>query len=219
MPTFNDLPKAVREKIYRMHLVYNEPVSHTEQNQLHELGRVKGSYLQMPPLLRLSKKIEREAAPIFFAENTFSATFSHGMSRIVWATYPRHQRLVRSLIIEVPDRESIGYIFKQLPRFRNLEHLRIRVDEKALVGKMLMKRSAWQRTWEDPTPQQNLAVLNLPGLKNLMEISGIKRVEFVKKIDANSEEYGGPIPGGVLETQGQHCKCKSCQAPRHEDPV
>ena len=67
-----------------------------------------------------------------------------------------------------------------------------------------MKGSRHYEQWwllKDITPQQKLAILRHPGMTGLLTLSGIPHVEFTKLINWKKEEAGGPISGGVLETE------------------
>lgn len=70
MTNFWDLPKAVRERIYRLHLVQDLPVGRRDYFTSCNMPRGKHSKT-MPCLLAASTKIEREAVHIYFGENTF----------------------------------------------------------------------------------------------------------------------------------------------------
>jgi hypothetical protein len=74
MAKFWDLPKPVREQIYRLHLVQEDPVD--LKNFDAACGRNwtsiwPESHRKSPRLLEVCKKTEREAAGIYFGENTF----------------------------------------------------------------------------------------------------------------------------------------------------
>jgi hypothetical protein len=65
MKAFGDLPKPVREKIYRMHLVQDDPVKFSEFKAIcnctdeDEQSNKKIPRI-MPSLLQVSRRIERE---------------------------------------------------------------------------------------------------------------------------------------------------------------
>ncbi|KAK4545967.1 hypothetical protein LTR36_002531 [Oleoguttula mirabilis] len=213
MANFLDLPKPVRERIYELHLESQEPITSSQHRAIikHNWGEGARS---MPPLLRLSRKIEKEAMPFYYANNHFIFDTVNGILAMGYDTWPRHLRLVRKVtcvwkVSEVYATET----FKELARYKGLQELYIRVDEMAMLKKMLWRRNAHQRARvDDPTPQQQLAILRFPGIVGLLRLSGIPHVQFEKLLDRKGEAFGGPIPGGVLETQ----VAAKMQAPRNE---
>lgn len=204
MPNFNDLPKNVRKEIYRLHLCYEEPITLSEHTKIVQYTYGGSEHRSMPPIMQLSRMIEKEAAPFYYSQNHFLA---ENVSEMWWSflyrTWPRHARLIRK--VTVTWKATTTYAsegFKNVGRLKGLQELYIRVDEKAMLKRMLWRRSAWQRTgWDDPSPQQQLQILHYPGMAGLEALSGIPLVKFAKFIDGKGEESGGPIPGGVLETE------------------
>ncbi|KAK5724021.1 hypothetical protein LTR17_013683 [Elasticomyces elasticus] len=206
MPDFNDLPKAVRQKIYALHLTFDKPVTSSKHNKVVKFhhskcwGPDKQKYF-LPPLLTLSPQIEKEAAPYYYANNHFDMD---GSSSFMYYTSPLHLKMVRKATV-LWDRTGAGYMFKSLNRLKGLKELRIRVDELELLRNELNKgkgRRARRSVLVDPSPQQQLAILNAPGMSGLMSVHKVRHVEFIKKLKPNTgAEYGGPIPGGVLQTQ------------------
>lgn len=203
MANFNDLPKPVRERIYALHLEHDGLVTAGQHSDHIQRDFRDHLHRAMPPLLRLSRKTEKEAAPFYYANNHFVFNSPCGFSTMAYNTWPRHLSLVRKVTCTWD--ESARYAtegFNQIPRYKGLEQLYIRVDEMAMLKKMLWRYNAHQRAgFGDPTPQQQLAILRYPGMLGLLRLSDIPQAQFVKKVDRNGEEYGGPIPGGVLETQ------------------
>ncbi|KAK3656705.1 hypothetical protein LTR22_009684 [Elasticomyces elasticus] len=201
MPDFNDLPKAVRQKIYKLHLTYDEPVDAVSHNRNVAYTYAKyaaGQHTFMPPLLAVSLSIEKEAAPYYYRDNVF-ITHRYAID-VTTFVQDSHMKMIQSVIVQWPDTNATGS-FANLKRLKGLKELRIRVDELALVKKQLCRGKAVRFVTDDPSPQQQLAILQTPGLAGLMTLNKIKDVAFVKMIDGNGREYGGPIPGGVLETQ------------------
>ena len=65
MKGFCDLPKPVREKIYRMHLVQDDPIKFSDFQTICNFSEedekaTKKIPQMMPSLLQVSRKIERE---------------------------------------------------------------------------------------------------------------------------------------------------------------
>ncbi|TKA70508.1 hypothetical protein B0A55_07280 [Friedmanniomyces simplex] len=156
----------------------------------------------MPPILTLSENIEKEAAPYYYGQNEFLT--GGRLQSVTHITHPRHLKLIRRVIITWTDTYATEN-FMSLRRLKALANLRIRVDEKALLKRELGRGKGDQADQrfglDDPTPQQQLAIMQAPGIAGLRTLSKIGHVEFVKMVKRRGEEFGGPIPGGVLETQ------------------
>jgi len=65
MKGFYDLPKPVREKIYRMHLVQDDPVKFSEFKAICNCSDENEKSSEKPPrimpsLFQVSRKVERE---------------------------------------------------------------------------------------------------------------------------------------------------------------
>lgn len=200
MANFNDLPKAVRERIYAIHLERDEPIKIDKHYEMIQHKWAKN----MPPLLRISKKVEKEAMSFYYANNHFIFDNLMDLTSMNYSTWPRHLRLVRKVTFTWRVHESCATSihFEHLAHFKGLQELYIRVDEKGMVRKMLLRDSAHQRARiDDPTPQQQLTILRFPGIVGLLRVQGVPHVEFIKLVNKKGEEWGGPIPGGVLQTQ------------------
>ncbi|KAK5136072.1 hypothetical protein LTR08_004122 [Meristemomyces frigidus] len=207
MVTFNDLPRPVREQIYTLHLVQGEPVTIEKHRRLvnykHNYHDNVRSENFSPALLKVSKKIEREAARFYYGENQFDIASVAHAGCLVIGTYPRHLKLVRNVICTWSRYGGATEGFRYLSRLKGLEELTIRVDEKEMVREMCFARDG-QLRWShcsDPTPQQQLTLLRYPGMNGLLSLSGIPHVRFVERLDYNGEKQGGSISGGLLETQ------------------
>lgn len=83
--SFLDLPRELRDKIYRLALVQHPPniefaakthYSETSNSVVreHHFQRFRKEVLPWLGLLRVSKQINREAASIFYGENEFRFT-------------------------------------------------------------------------------------------------------------------------------------------------
>ncbi|KAK5116871.1 hypothetical protein LTR85_009131 [Meristemomyces frigidus] len=202
MANFNDLPKPVREQIYRLHLIRDGPITAAEHRKIVKHGHKTGCHRFMPPLLELSKKIEREAARIYYGGNHFAFDSPVDAYLLCSNTWPRHLRLIRKVTLTWNDNARMATeAFDGFGRMKDLAELLIRVDEKRMLRTMLLRRKAHQSFgWEDPTPQQQRAVLKFPGMVGLLRLSGIPLVRFLPMKNHDGQDAGGPIPGGVLET-------------------
>lgn len=202
MANFWDLPRPVREKIYRMHLVRDGPISREEHHQIvkHDPRTYRRHY--MPPLLCVSKKFEKEAAAIYYGENHFVFEPVSQAWMFAYRTFPRHLKLVRKVTCEwegTVSREG----FMAIARMKGLQELFIRVDEGFMVRQMIGSRHLRQTHRipdEELTPQHHLALIKHPGMSAVLSLSGIPHVQFIKAISWDKNEVGGPIPGGFLET-------------------
>ena len=66
MKGFCDLPKPVREKIYRMHLVQDDPVEFPEFKAFCNFSNDDDPPQIMPSLFQVSRKIDREGTFVKF---------------------------------------------------------------------------------------------------------------------------------------------------------
>ena len=87
MVNFWDLHKTVRQRTYRLHLVQNDPIDYDSFKQSHCGCNLQEAQLEarfdmtltkprwdpklIPNLLQAARKIDREAAQIYFGENSF----------------------------------------------------------------------------------------------------------------------------------------------------
>ncbi|KAK3624207.1 hypothetical protein LTR56_021143 [Elasticomyces elasticus] len=203
MPDFNDLPKAVRETIYGMHLTYRKPINQAKHKKIVKYKSTYGPdriKFFAPPLLAVSAEIEQEAAPFYYTSNVF--IIEDIWPQLTTYTSPKHLKLV-TRAIAVWGNTYATYTFNAVKRLKGLTELRIQVDELALLKKELGKgqsRKNKRSVPDDPSPQQQLVMLQAPGMAALTALPKIRLVEFVKKVQGKIS-YGGPIPGGVLETQ------------------
>ena len=213
MATFFDLPIPVREKIYRLHLVQKRPITfHQYYAEPHSNSRKNlKDKTRMPAICWVSKRLEKEASVIYYGENHFE--FDGGKrcgSIISFREYTRlrHFRLVRKITFQWPVRAETGdprANFLMLAKMKNLQELRLRVDEKKMVSDMLEKRYAIYKSNDLSGPQQQLLLHQYPGMTALLTLCGVPHVEFRKAVEMTQQQakrfYGGPIHGGFLETQ------------------
>jgi hypothetical protein len=106
MKTFWDLPKPVHERIYRLHLVAEEqPVSFEAYRETCGYPESDGcetarpAKLLCPSLLDVYRKMEREASPIYFGENTFQLFRRESLSLWKYFTAPWHVKQIRRLAL------------------------------------------------------------------------------------------------------------------------
>lgn len=124
MKSFCDLPKLVREKIYRMHLVQDDPVTFSEFKAIcncideDEQTNEKTPRI-MPSILQVSRKVEREgmfeemdetfarigkliyipASLIYFGENAFEIKGWKAFENWFRRLWPRHAQQIRTIRI------------------------------------------------------------------------------------------------------------------------
>lgn len=221
MTSFWDLPRPVRDTIYRLHLVHEDQLDHALHLSLVKVDlRSPRRYefrRRMPPICLLSARAEREAAPIYYGENHFVfGRLRDGAGSSVWrfnqTTWPRHIRLVRKVTYQWPRPHNgedlyngmgnAGECFSEIARFKALQELYIRVDEEAMIRGMLVSRRTLQRSPPRPlTLQDGIAIMRHPGMSSLLKICGVPHVEFLKWYNISGREIGGPMPGGFLESE------------------
>lgn len=212
MANFWDLPRPVRDKIYRMHLVQEEPITLAEHEAFVKHTFSKGRI--MPAVLQLSKKAEREAAAIYYGENHFELADVCDVRRLSGSIWPRHFKLIRRITLSWTSQgvnDTYGHYggagdnFARLAGMKGLHNLTIRLDEESILQHMNISREVRHRrfspTADDLSQQQHLAVLRLPGMSGLLLLSNIRHVTFRRLVDKTGEEYGGLVPGGPFETQ------------------
>lgn len=213
MANFWDLSKPVREQIYRLHLVQEDPIDMKKfvascEDDLGDLwGSCSGRH-GMPKLLHVCKKTEREAAGIYFGENTFIWS----TPRETWAwrarIWPRHLMLVRKVIIDGwlnPQEYGKNYNegFRLLASFKGLKILTLKVDEQMALEKRLEHHPNLK--WHSSlgcSPQVQLQTLHFGGIHGLRSLTNIPQIEFLPLSQEGRELHGdsGAIPGGVLDT-------------------
>lgn len=199
MANFNSLPKAIRERIYELHLTQKESITLAQYKE--HVGFHRHYTRRMPALLQVSRKIEKEAAPFFYAKNDFEFASLADIHYFAALSWPRHRHLIRRLTVTWSWRAlGASECFNRIASMRNLEELYIRVDEEEMLLKMLNKSKFHHNLVFDPrsTPQENLAMLRHPGLVGLLKLR-VPKVRFIELVD-DGDMRGGPIPGGVLET-------------------
>jgi hypothetical protein len=188
MANFWDLPKPVREQIYRSHLVQEDPVD------LHDFEVLCGGLAPLwhnsksrrgkPQLLEVCKRTEREAASIYFGENTFACEFPHETRIWKLRLWPRHLGLVRRIIVNgwtKPENYGGGYNeeFRLLASFKSLKVLTLKVDEQMSLEKKLQHHQTIK--WHSSLGcgvQLSLQALHFCGIHGLNHLTSIPLVEF-----------------------------------------
>ena len=213
MTNFWDLPTPVREQIYRLHLVQEDSVD------LVDFEATCGGDLQWiwgdlktrrakPWLLQVCKKMEREAAGIYFGENTFTCETPHEVRHWKARLWPRHVRLIRSLVIDgwsKPEDYGGGYneYFRLLSSFQGLKVLTLKVDERMALERKLQHHPIIK--WHSSlgcSPQLQFQALHFCGLQGLRSLTKVPRIEFPPLTEEGRKRHGdsGAIVGGVLDT-------------------
>ena len=214
MTNFWDLPKLVRERIYRLHLVQEDPVD-LDRFEAHcgedfpplWSTRNRGSLRGIPQLLKVCKKTEREAAGIYFSENTF--VFRKPWEVRAWKVrlWPRHLSIVRSLVIEGwvdPENHGGGYneCFRLLASFKGLKVLTLKVNEQMCLEKKLRRHPTIK--WHPSLglgSQLQLQTLHFDGIQGLKSLTNIPRIEFTPLTEEGRKCHSdsGALDGGVLD--------------------
>lgn len=113
------LPKKIRAKIYGYAVAYDQPIPiclHT--TTMHAISKetmiVRKSGFFNPPLLRACRKVEKDAAPLFYANNSFKADITDGdtSTLMTWltSTDPAYLALVSELVITLEPRSYFDII-------------------------------------------------------------------------------------------------------------
>lgn len=214
MVDFFDLPRPVRDRIYRLHLVKADgPFTLDEHLDKIESSALSKKY--MPSIMEVSKKAEKEAAPIYYGENHFDIGSIDAFWRFSTSTWVRHLNLVRAITCAwTGDSKTYWTIsaygnygatrssFLRMSKMKRLESLNIRVDEAEMVRSMHINRESRQRPFEgnDVSAQEGLAIFRFPGMAGLLAITKVRNVQFIKMVNDKGEEYGGLLPDGPLVT-------------------
>lgn len=213
MRTFWHLPRSVRDTIYRLHLLQNEPITNERHREyVKRAHSISGP--AMPPICHLSKQVEEEAAPIYYGENHFdigAIARAYSSLTILTLTRRRHADLMTKITCEwcewcstengqhSPPRSYLN--FKELTRLKSLKELDIRVDETKKIKSLRNSLKTRQQSFdEDLTPQQQLSILRLPRILGILHLKPIEHVNFITLVDKNGRECGGPVRGGPLES-------------------
>ncbi|KAI7284131.1 hypothetical protein KC345_g2450 [Hortaea werneckii] len=203
MANFNSLPKAIRERIYELHLTQEEPISLNKYIHLVGANPVACRWgpRGMPALLKVSREIDKEAAPFFYARNSFEFRALHDLLVFAAISWLRHRHLIRKVTVTWSHGDvAASECFHRIACMRDLEELYIRVDEQGMLLCML-PMSSYHRNFihiRQPTAQQKLIMLRHHGVVGLLKLR-IPKVKFIKLVDGEVTT-GGPIPGGALET-------------------
>lgn len=207
MTNFWNLPRSVRERIYRLDLVHEASLE--LDVYISMCGKVHTHPPRtMPCLMQVSRRLELEALGIFLGENSFVMSL-RDMS--IWKYWMprRHYNQIRSVVVK--DWWSFGNMcdesFRMLGSMRSLESLSVRVDEQeALRSYLESTAKLFDIKWHNSLgygPQVQLNVLRFEGIRGLRSLRGLRHVEFLP-VDPEAEEEVpgdfGPIPGGLLDT-------------------
>ena len=218
MVTFFDLPDNVRKVIYIFHLChYGKDITAYEHRQLAKIA-LRGLKRELPLLVTNlpgdDVDIYEEAAPIYYRENSFRFCDTCELMRFVEIMEKRSAQLVRKITFAYDVKHSSypswdgGYFteasqaFRRLHNFTGLEDLDIIVDEARLVKYQCSQSKDLRRFEpEQEIPRQlNLKVLTVCGMDSLRELHGIRKVTFIDGAKAGNRTWGGPIPGGILDS-------------------
>lgn len=209
-----NLPKAVREKIYRLHLVTDdEPITFKNHEKIFQYtGLVvyqdASHSRKMPGLFHVSRKIEDEASRIYFGENTFALSRPEELKRWKHAVHLRHINLITKVVLlkwcDIKAPAAANKAFLQLGKLPKLHLLTVVIDE-ATELRRLLKFDPIVRCGGRGTigPQINLQLLRLPGMQGFKSLRKIQQLKFVKNEDAIGSQDAkdiGSIPGGLLES-------------------
>jgi len=204
MANFKDLPLPLQMKIYRLHLLHDEPVTPEQHDDNVRHGLTFHSYSEkhVPPILHAVTDREDVLATVYYGENMFDFRTPAEIFHFKWITKLRHLRLIRRVTCDWNGTSKYATeVFRVLGQMKSLEELVIRTEEKNMLRQLLYSKKRYQRVGlDDPSPQQQLLILQFPGMLGLLSLSGIRSVRFAVMLNAKGEESGGPIPGGVLET-------------------
>jgi hypothetical protein len=224
MPTFWDLPRDVRDRIYRFNLVQEAAIDvdgfKAACSGLEDVSRTsyRSRTRGKPCLFHLGTRAEREAAGIFFGENTFFLDSPHKINLWKSMIWPRHFKLIRKVRVSGWDMTHLygtGYneSFRVLATLKSLNLLTLEIDEQESLERLLKKHATIK--WHESlglSPQLHLQALNLIGIQGLLSMRNVRRVDFLPSSPSasgsatGSDRHGdrGDIVGGFLDTTLRH---------------
>lgn len=182
MTGFLELPRRLRERIYREVLVRKGTTSFTDfRTDCNGRRRWIGGQWA-PPLLRVSSKVDREAAPLYFGSNHFRSDKLQELGSFFWKLPSRHIHLVGRLTV-VFEPSSCGHSErKTLERITTMVKARrttVLVDERSLAVKELCGNKAiqWHPVLGLPA-QLRLYALRAIGTRALQRLAETPAVEL-----------------------------------------
>lgn len=210
--TFWSLPKPVRQHIYRLTFVSDEPLDEYQNQDISVNNQKK----IVPAWFEADARVEREAAPIHFGENRFHISSINSLHHLSQTTWPRHFKYIRTIQLKYKGGEYFRCEFLRcLQRLKQLDELSLIVDEREWFDNKL--HSAEDLNWStelEVIPQLALRGYYFPGVSALLGLSGIRSVKFLADPNANPAKpvyaFQGPLANGFFETilkprlMGQH---------------
>lgn len=206
MVNFWDLPRPVRDKIYRLNLVHEGIVDLDAFKAACGLEEVvhsthRSTSRGKPYLFHFGTRPEREAAGIFFGENTFFLTAPHEVYLWKSMIWPRHFKLIRKVSVSgwnMPYFYGLGYndMFKILGTMKSLTTLTLNVDEQESLELLLGRhaRIKWHKSL-GLSPQLHLQVLNFCGVNALLLLRNIQCIDFPPLTPSATGSYAGNTSG------------------------
>jgi hypothetical protein len=228
MPTFWDLPRDVRDKIYRFNLVQEAAVDLDGFRTACGLGPIyRYKERGKPFLFHFGTRAEREAACIFFGENTFflaSPSQVHSWKSMIW---PRHFKLIRKVRVggwDLPYFYGSGYneSFRVLGTLKSLKSLTLKINERESLEQLLKRHTSikWHKSL-GLSPQLHLQVLNFSGIHGLLSLRDVHQIDFPPTtLSASGSVNGsdspgdrGDIVGGFLDTNLRYSIARPANRP------
>lgn len=206
MTTFWDLPRSVRERIYRLNLVQETPLVFDE---FMKMCGNKDTFplTTMPCLMQADRKLELEAVDIFYRENTFQMNVNKSPWRWINLMSRPHIDRIRTIVVTDWDRfvAPADRFFSAIGHFKGLESLSVQFNEQQALRSYLQSTAKHAgMKWHISLghgPQLQLQMLHFTGIRGLRSIRGLRHVEFVpRNREAREEIVGdfGPIHDGFL---------------------
>lgn len=165
----------------------------------------------MPRLFSADPRIEREAARVYFGENTFELSKSEEIDRWAVSLRMRHRNQIRKIVVRewpVKHRQissTNDAAFRKLGTLRNLSELAVAIDEREAISQLLLEPS-WisQMSWHSILGyglQVQLQLLYLDGIDAFRAMRGLRTVSIAPfDNELHPKWESGAIPRGVLET-------------------
>jgi len=205
---FWDLPRPVRDRIYRLNLVHEDVLDLVD---FQDACGVEGNPYEsaprwLPLLLQLCSRTEQEAAEIFFGDNTFHAKYPHDIYMWRVRLLPYHSKLIRKFSLDgwnCTYGQGYTHGFRALATFESLNTLTVTINEQAALDRVFVRHATikWHKSLS-LSPQLHLQALKFDGISGLRSLRNIQRVDFKSQTLKNRKTSGerGDIIGGFLDT-------------------
>ncbi|KAI9700090.1 MAG: hypothetical protein M1836_002624 [Candelina mexicana] len=196
MPEFMDLPKTVREEIYRHSLTNPYGVSHPPSSNSRRRSQTQPQSL-ITALLLVCKILSREVLQILYGETHFVFMATHELHTFLRGISLQARRFIRVLTFHYIG-QKINQTFLLLKQLKQLRKIRIFLEEDLFWSYSSFRPLEFSRlSHRYPSiPQLGLKALLAPGMDTLRELRGLSSVEVIAETEMWAELWG--FPGNII---------------------